>query len=67
MSKTLPTLVVKQIKSAIRRPKDQEATLRGLGLRRIGHERRLVDTPQVRGMVAKIHHLVIIVEEGQSK
>jgi len=40
------------------------ATVRGLGLRRINHERILKDTPEVRGMVRKITHLVQIVEEG---
>ncbi|PWE16537.1 50S ribosomal protein L30 [Marinicauda salina] len=57
------TLVVRQTGSAIRRPKDQVATLRGLGLGRIGRERALEDTPAVRGMVAKVAHIVEIVEE----
>lgn len=52
------TLFVRQIRSAIRRPKEQGATLRGLGLRRIRHERELEDTPEVRGMIIKIDHLV---------
>ncbi len=58
------TVTVRQIRSAIGRPQDQHATLRGLGLRRIGHQRTLEDTPAVRGMVNKIHHLVQIVEES---
>ena len=57
------TLVVRQTRSANRRPKDQVATLRGLGLGRIGRERTLEDTPAVRGMVAKVAHRVDIVEE----
>ena len=44
------TIRVRQTGSAIRRPKDQRATLVGLGLNKIGRERALEDTPSVRGM-----------------
>ena len=57
------TLTVRQIKSAARKPADQEATLRGLGLGRIRRERTLEDTPAVRGMIRKISHLVEVVGE----
>jgi len=57
------TLVVRQTGSAIRRPKDQAATLKGLGLGRIGRERELEDTPSVRGMIRKVAHMVEIVEK----
>lgn len=57
------TIVVKQTGSPIRRPADQRATLIGLGLNRIRRTRELEDTPSVRGMVAKIPHLVEIVDE----
>ncbi len=57
------TITVRQTASPIRRPKDQAATLKGLGLGRIGRERVLEDTPSVRGMVAKVAHMVEIVEE----
>ena len=57
------TIVVKQIGSPIRRPKDQLATLKGLGLNKMHRTRELEDTPSVRGMVNKIPHLVEIVEE----
>jgi large subunit ribosomal protein L30 len=57
------TIVVKQIASAARRPESQAATLRGLGLGKINRTRALVVTPSVRGMVNKIPHLVVIVEE----
>ncbi len=57
------TIVVKQIGSPIRRPADQRATLIGLGLNKMHKTRELEDTPSVRGMVNKISHLVIIVEE----
>ncbi|WP_323761503.1 50S ribosomal protein L30 [Maricaulis sp.] len=57
------TIRVRQTGSAIRRPKDQRATLVGLGLNKIGRERELEDTPSVRGMIAKVSHMVEIVEE----
>ncbi|WP_291844503.1 50S ribosomal protein L30 [Maricaulis sp.] len=57
------TIRVRQTGSAIRRPKDQRATLIGLGLNKIGRERQLEDTPSVRGMIAKVSHMVEIVEE----
>ena len=57
------TIVVKQVGSPIRRPADQRATLKGLGLNKMNRTRELEDTPSVRGMVAKIPHLAAIVEE----
>ncbi len=57
------TIVVKQIGSPIRRPADQRATLVGLGLNKMHKTRELEDTPAIRGMVAKIPHLVEIIEE----
>ena len=57
------TVTVRQTGSSIRRPKDQLQTLVGLGLGRIGKQRELEDTPSVRGMIAKVAHLVEVVEE----
>ncbi|MEL6582220.1 MAG: 50S ribosomal protein L30 [Pseudomonadota bacterium] len=57
------TIVVKQVGSPIRRPKDQRETLIGLGLNKMHKTRELEDTPSVRGMVNKIPHLVQIIEE----
>ncbi|MEM8571003.1 MAG: 50S ribosomal protein L30 [Pseudomonadota bacterium] len=57
------TIIVKQIGSPIRRPADQRQTLIGLGLNKMHRTRELEDTPSIRGMVAKIPHLVEIVEE----
>ncbi len=57
------TIVVEQIGSPIRRPGKQRATLIGLGLNKMHKRRTLIDSPQVRGMVAKISHLVRIVED----
>jgi large subunit ribosomal protein L30 len=52
------TLTVKQIGSPIRRPKEQRATLIGLGLNKMHRTRTLEDTPSVRGMIASLPHLV---------
>lgn len=57
------TIVVKQIGSPIRRPAIQRETLIGLGLNKMNRTRELEDTPAIRGMVAKISHLVTIIEE----
>ena len=54
---------VKQVKSEIGYDRRQRATLRGLGLRRMHHIVELEDTPSVRGMIKKISHLVVVVEE----
>ncbi len=56
-------ITVEQTGSSIRRPKDQHATLIGLGLGRIGRRRTLPDTPAVRGMIAKVAHMVRVVED----
>ncbi len=61
--KTQKTITVEQIGSPIRRPKDQRATLIGLGLNKMHRRRTLPDTPEVRGMIRKVSHLVRIVEE----
>jgi large subunit ribosomal protein L30 len=57
------TVTVEQIGSPIRRPKEQRATLIGLGFNKMHRRRTLADTPQVRGMIAKVSHLVRIVDE----
>ena len=56
------TITVEQIRSAIRRPKVQGQTLIGLGLNRINRRKTLPDTPDVRGMIAKVKHLVRVVD-----
>ena len=53
-------ITVVQTGSPIRRKNDQRATLVGLGLNRIGRKAVLEDTPSVRGMIAKVQHLVTI-------
>jgi len=53
-------ITIVQTGSPIRRKNDQRATLVGLGLNRIGRKAVLEDTPSVRGMIAKVHHLVAV-------
>jgi large subunit ribosomal protein L30 len=57
------TVTVRQVRSANRRPEKQAATLRGLGLGKIGRTRTLEDTPSVRGMIRAARNLVEVVEE----
>jgi len=57
------TISVKQIGSPIRRPRDQKATLIGLGLNKMHKIRELEDTPDVRGMINKVKHLVEVVAQ----
>jgi large subunit ribosomal protein L30 len=63
MAKTDKTIKVKQIGSPIRRVNTQRQTLIGLGLNRIGRVSELPDTPQTRGMIAKVAHLVQVLEQ----
>ena len=63
MAKAAKTISVEQTGSAIRRHHSQRATLIGLKLNRIGRIAELKDTPEVRGMIAKVQHIVRIVGE----
>jgi large subunit ribosomal protein L30 len=56
------TIVIEQTGSPIGSPKDQQATLVGLGLNKTGRRRELEDTPAVRGMIEKVAHLVRVVD-----
>lgn len=56
------TITVEQTGSPLRRPNKQRQTLIGLGLNKMHRQRTLQDTPQVRGMIAKVAHLVRVVE-----
>jgi large subunit ribosomal protein L30 len=56
------TVTVEQIGSPIRRDKKQRATLIGLGLNKMHRKSTLKDTPEVRGMINKISHMVRVVE-----
>ncbi|MGH2343219.1 50S ribosomal protein L30 [Segnochrobactraceae bacterium EtOH-i3] len=64
MNDTVKTITVEQVGSPIRRPSEQRATLVGLGLNKLHRRSTLEDTPAVRGMVAKVAHLVRVVNEG---
>ena len=44
--------------------KQQRETLRSLGLRRIGHQVEHQDTPQIRGMIRRVRHMVEVSEDG---
>lgn len=59
---TSKTVKVQQTGSPIRRRADQRGTLIGLKLNRIGRVAELPDNPSTRGMIAKVAHLVKVVE-----
>lgn len=54
------TIKVTQVKSSAGRLKAHQASLRGLGLRRIGHTVEVEDTPSTRGMINRVHYLVSV-------
>jgi large subunit ribosomal protein L30 len=56
------TIKVTQTGSPIRRTKDQRATLIGLGLNKMHRSRELQDSPEVRGMIRKVQHMVTVSE-----
>ncbi len=51
-------ILVKQVRSSIKRPQDQKRTLEALGLRRIGQVVEHDSTPNILGMINKVKHLV---------
>ena len=57
------TITVEQIGSPMRRHHSQRETLVGLKLNKIGRVAKLIDTPQTRGMIARVAHLVEVVEK----
>ena len=56
----MATIKIKQTGSPIRRTSDQRATLIGLGLNKMHRVSELEDTPEVRGMIRKIQHMVVV-------
>ena len=58
-------LKIKMVKSEIGRPEKQRKVLRGLGLTKLNNTVTLVDTPQVRGMINKVVHLVSVEESKE--
>ena len=61
------TLRITQVRSAIKRPKKQQRTLDALGIRRIRHTVEHDDSPQLRGMLVVVSHLVAVEEMGTQK
>ena len=53
---------IQQVRSKVKSPKDQKLTLQALGLKKLNQIVEHNDTPQIRGMVEKVKHLVRIVE-----
>jgi large subunit ribosomal protein L30 len=62
MSKSDKVIKIEQTGSAIRRHHGQRETLIGLGLNKIGRTAELPDTPSTRGMIAKVAHIVRVVD-----
>ena len=58
----MATIQIKQIKSKIGYPVDQKATLKALGLHKISQVVEKEDTPVIRGMIRKVHHLVTVID-----
>ena len=62
MASNNKTIKIEQVGSPLRRQHTQRETLVGLGLNKIGRSRDLPDTPMTRGMIAKVKHLVRVVD-----
>lgn len=58
----MATIKIKQIKSRANRPLDQKRTLDSLGLTKMNNVVEHEDTPSIRGMIRKVHHLVEVVD-----
>ncbi len=58
----MPKLRITWVRSTIGRRFDQKRTVKALGLRRLGHTVEHGDSPSVRGMIKKVHHLVSVEE-----
>lgn len=58
----MATIKIKQTKSRIGAPKDQKRTLDTLGLTKMNRVVEKEDTPALRGMIRKVHHLVTVVD-----
>jgi large subunit ribosomal protein L30 len=59
---TMPQIKVTQIKSIIDSPKNQKLTIQALGLGKISKSVLVENTPQIAGMLRKVHHLVEVKE-----
>ena len=63
MAQGQKTIKLEQVGSPQRRHFDQRQTLIGLGLNKIGRRRHVPDTPETRGMIRKVRHLVHVVAD----
>ena len=59
-----PTITVRQVRSAIGNKPKNRGTLRALGLRKIGDTNVLPDRPEIRGMLARVPHLIEVTENA---
>jgi large subunit ribosomal protein L30 len=62
MDKAMPQIKITQIKSVIDSPKNQKLTIQALGLGKISKSVLVENTPQIAGMLRKVHHLVEVKE-----
>ncbi|MEY3050083.1 MAG: 50S ribosomal protein L30 [Flavobacteriales bacterium] len=58
----MSVIKIKQVRSAIKRPADQKATIKALGFKRLNHVVEKEGTPQILGMINKVKHLIQIVD-----
>lgn len=58
----MATIKIKQVRSAINRPKDQKRTIEALGFKKLNQVIEKEATPQIMGMVAKVSHMIEIIE-----
>lgn len=61
------TLTVTQVRSSIGSKPKTKGTLRALGLGRIGKTNSLPDRPEIRGMIARVPHLITVTESASNK
>ena len=58
----MATIKIKQVRSAIKRPADQKATVKALGFKKLNQVIEKEATPQILGMIKKVQHLIEVVE-----
>lgn len=58
----MATIKIKQVRSAINRTARQKATIKALGFKKLNQTLEKEATPQILGMIAKVQHLVVVVE-----
>ena len=62
-----PTITVRQVRSSIHAKPKTRGTMRALGLRKIGDTNVLPDRPEIRGMIARVPHLIEVSDESTEK